>query len=280
MILLADSGSTKTDWGLVENGKLVKRLRTSGMNPFQMSEEAITEEIKTHLVPELPGTVLDEVHFYGAGCTKEKQPIVERALRANLTINGECEVASDMLGAARGICGHKPGIACILGTGSNSCSYDGKNLVKNVSPLGFILGDEGSGAVLGKLLVGDVLKNQMPEAITKRFFEKYKLTSAEIIDRVYRQPKPNTFLASFVPFLEENIDEPKIYNLVKESFRSFLRRNVMQYDGWQTLPIGFNGSIAKIYKKPLLEALEEEGMHLGRIIQAPMEAMVEYLVEK
>lgn len=280
MILLADSGSTKTDWGLVENGKLVKRLRTSGMNPFQMSEEAITEEIKTHLVPELPGTVLDEVHFYGAGCTKEKQPIVERALRANLTINGECEVASDMLGAARGICGHKPGIACILGTGSNSCSYDGKNLVKNVSPLGFILGDEGSGAVLGKLLVGDVLKNQMPEAITKRFFEKYKLTSAEIIDRVYRQPKPNTFLASFVPFLEENIDEPKIYNLVKESFRSFLRRNVMQYDGWQTLPIGFNGSLAKIYKKPLLEALEEEGMHLGRIIQAPMEAMVEYHVEK
>lgn len=280
MILLADSGSTKTDWGLVENGKLVKRLRTSGMNPFQMSEEAITEEIKTHLVPELPGTVLDEVHFYGAGCTKEKQPIVERAIRANLTINGECEVASDMLGAARGICGHKPGIACILGTGSNSCSYDGKNLVKNVSPLGFILGDEGSGAVLGKLLVGDVLKNQMPEAITKRFFEKYKLTSAEIIDRVYRQPKPNTFLASFVPFLEENIDEPKIYNLVKESFRSFLRRNVMQYDGWQTLPIGFNGSIAKIYKKPLLEALEEEGMHLGRIIQAPMEAMVEYHVEK
>lgn len=280
MILLADSGSTKTDWGLVENGKLVKRLRTSGMNPFQMSEEAITEEIKTHLVPELPGTVLDEVHFYGAGCTKEKQPIVERAIRANLTINGECEVASDMLGAARGICGHKPGIACILGTGSNSCSYDGKNLVKNVSPLGFILGDEGSGAVLGKLLVGDVLKNQMPETVIKRFFEKYKFTSAEIIDRVYRQPKPNTFLASFVPFLEENIDEPKIYNLVKESFRSFLRRNVMQYEGWQTLPIGFNGSIAKIYKKPLLEALEEEGMHLGRIIQAPMEAMVEYHVEK
>ncbi len=280
MILLADSGSTKTDWGLVENGKLVKRLRTSGMNPFQMSEEAITEEIKNHLVPELPSTELDEVHFYGAGCTKEKQPIVERALRANLTINGECEVASDMLGAARGICGHKPGIACILGTGSNSCSYDGKYLVKNVSPLGFILGDEGSGAVLGKLLVGDVLKNQMPETITKRFFEKYKLTSADIIDRVYRQPKPNTFLASFVPFLEENIDEPKIYNLIKESFRSFLRRNVMQYDGWQTLPIGFNGSIAKIYKKPLLEALEEEGMHLGRIIQAPMEAMVEYHVEK
>lgn len=161
-ILLADSGSTKTDWGLVENGKLIKKIRTSGMNPFQMSEEAITEEIKAHLVPELPKAEVDEVHFYGAGCTKEKQPVVERALRANLTIIGECEVASDMLGAARGICGHKPGIACILGTGSNSCSYDGSQLVKNVSPLGFILGDEGSGAVLGKILVGDVLKINFP----------------------------------------------------------------------------------------------------------------------
>lgn len=276
MILLADSGSTKTDWGLIENGKLTKKIRTAGMNPFQMSEEEIKNEIKEHLVPELPSTLIDEAHFYGAGCTKEKQPVVERALRANLTINGECEVASDMLGAARGICGHNPGIACILGTGSNSCSYDGKFLLKNVSPLGFILGDEGSGAVLGKLLVGDVLKNQMPETIRQRFFDKFKLTPAEIIDRVYRQPKPNTFLASFVPFLAENIDEPHVYNLVKESFRSFLRRNVMQYDGWQTLPIGFNGSIAVFYKKPLMEALQEEGMHLGRIIQAPMEALAEY----
>lgn len=276
MILLADSGSTKTDWGVVDNDKLIKKLRTGGMNPFQMSEAAITEEIKNHLMPALPTTTLEEVHFYGAGCTREKQPIVERALRANLTINGVCEVASDMLGAARGICGHKPGIACILGTGSNSCSYDGRNLVKNVSPLGFILGDEGSGAVLGKLLVGDVLKNQLSETLTKRFFEKFQLTAAEIIDRVYRQPKPNTFLASFVPFLGENLADPQIYRLVKENFRSFLRRNVMQYEGWQTLPIGFNGSIAKIYKQPLTDVLQEEGMHLGRIIQAPLEAMVTY----
>ena len=181
-----------------------------------------------------------------------------------------------MLAAARGVCGHESGIACILGTGSNSCAYDGNKIVKNVSPLGFILGDEGSGAVLGKLLVGDILKNQMPKKVIDRFFEKYNLTSAEIIDRVYRQPKPNTFLASFVPFLGENIGEPCIYNLVEESFRSFLRRNVRQYDGWDRLPIGFNGSIAKIYREPLEEALKEEGMHLGRIVQAPMEGLVEY----
>ena len=273
MILLADSGSTKTDWGLVENGKLIKNIRTRGMNPFQMSEEEIAEEIKTSLVPELPSTTIDNIYFYGAGCTPEKQPIVERALRANLTVTGVCEVASDMLAAARGVCGHESGIACILGTGSNSCAYDGKQIVKNVSPLGFILGDEGSGAVLGKFLVGDILKNQMPKKIIDRFFEKYNLTNAEIIDR---QPKPNTFLASFVPFLAENIDEPCIYNLLKESFRSFLRRNVKQYEGWDKLPIGFNGSIAKIYREPLEEALKEEGMQLGRIVQAPMEGLVEY----
>lgn len=276
MILLADSGSTKTDWGIVENGKLVKKIRTRGMNPFQMSEDEIAEEIKTSLVPELPSSTIDNIYFYGAGCTPEKQPIVERSLRKNLTVTGVCEVASDMLAAARGVCGHESGIACILGTGSNSCAYDGNKIVKNVSPLGFILGDEGSGAVLGKLLVGDILKNQMPKKVIDRFFEKYKLTSAEIIDRVYRQPKPNTFLASFVPFLGENISEPRIYNLVKESFRSFLRRNVRQYDGWDRLAIGFNGSIAKIYREPLEEALKEEGMHLGRIVQAPMEGLVEY----
>ena len=269
MILLADSGSTKTDWGIVENGTLVKKIRTRGMNPFQMSEDEIAEEIKTSLVPELPSSTIDNIYFYGAGCTPEKQPIVERSLRKNLTVTGVCEVASDMLAAARGV-------ACILGTGSNSCAYDGNKIVKNVSPLGFILGDEGSGAVLGKLLVGDILKNQMPKKVIDRFFEKYKLTSAEIIDRVYRQPKPNTFLASFVPFLGENISEPRIYNLVKESFRSFLRRNVRQYDGWDRLAIGFNGSIAKIYREPLEEALKEEGMHLGRIVQAPMEGLVEY----
>ena len=258
MILLADSGSTKTDWGIVENGTLVKKIRTRGMNPFQMSEDEIAEEIRTTLVPELPSQDIAHVYFYGAGCTPEKQPVVERAIRKNLNITGVCEVASDMLAAARGVCGHESGIACILGTGSNSCAY------------------EGSGAVLGKLLVGDVLKNQMPKAIADRFFEKFKLTNAEIIDRVYRQPKPNTFLASFVPFLAENISEPCVYNLVKEGFRSFLRRNVKQYDGWDKLPIGFNGSIAKVFREPLEEALKDEGMHLGRIVQAPMEGLVEY----
>ena len=259
MILIADSGSTKTDWALVDNHHAVREIKTRGLNPFQVSEEEITEEIRSELLPHLPTSIVDAVHFYGAGCTPEKQPLVEQALRSALTVNGTCTVASDMLGAAIAVCGHEPGIACILGTGSNSCAYDGERIVKNVSPLGFIL------------------KRQWPEGIIRRFDEKYGLTAADIIERVYRQPRPNTFLASFMPFLEENLQEPVVYGFVKDNFRSFLRRNVRQYDGWDRLPIGFNGSIAQIYRKPLEEALAEEGMRLGRIVKAPMEGLVRWL---
>ena len=279
--LLADSGSTKTDWALITDGTVAARIRTKGMNPFQMSEDEIANEVETALLPQLQsacgiGTAsskqddactLSNLHFYGAGCTPEKIPVVERALRRHLHVTGVCEVASDMLGAARALCGDQPGIACILGTGSNSCAYDGKKIVKNVPALGFILGDEGSGA--------DILKNQLPQTIIQRFNDKYHLTAADIIDRVYRQPKPNTFLASFVPFLQENLSEPAIYALVKEGFLRFLCRNVKQYDGWNQLPIGFNGSIALIYRQPLEEVMREEGMKIGKIIQAPIDGLIE-----
>ncbi len=277
MILIADSGSTKTDWALVDNHRAVKELKTRGLNPFQLSGEQIAAELRTNLLPLLSGVAVDAVYFYGAGCTPEKQPVVEQALRSVLAVGGQCTVASDMLGAAIAVCGREPGIACILGTGSNSCAYDGQRIVKNVSPLGFILGDEGSGASMGKYLLGNLLKHQWPEAIAARFNEKYGLTAADIIDRVYRQPCPNTFLASFMPFMGENLHEPVVYEFVKENFRSFLQRNVKQYDGWDRLPIGFNGSIAQIYRQPLEEVMREEGMHLGRIVKAPMEGLVQWL---
>src|SRR3712207_7017023 len=139
MILLADSGSTKTDWCVVDNGQAALTIKTKGTNPFFQTEEEIAEEIKSSLLPSLPTTQIEDVYFYGAGCTPEKLPILEAALRRHLHITGRCEVATDMLAAARSLCGHKPGIACIMGTGSNSCAYDGEKIVKNVSPLGFIL---------------------------------------------------------------------------------------------------------------------------------------------
>ena len=155
MILIADSGSTKTDWCVVGQGQLVRQIVTKGMNPFFQSEEEIENEIATALIPHLETNVLDAVYFYGAGCVPDKVPMMHNALSTHLNTKNGIEVNTDMLAVARGLCGHKPGIACIMGTGSNSCFYDGEKIASNVSPLGFILGDEGSGAVLGKLLVGD-----------------------------------------------------------------------------------------------------------------------------
>lgn len=280
MILLADSGSTKTDWCLVDQKNSVTKVRTAGINPFFQSSEEIANELATHLVPHLPTTRLDSVYFYGAGCTKEKSPIVAEALKKQFEIMGACEVATDMLAAARGLCGHQPGIACIMGTGSNSCAYDGKDITKNVSPLGFILGDEGSGAVLGRTLVGDVLKNQLPKDIVEAFHVEYGLSNADIIDHVYRQKFPNRFLASFVPFLAKHIENKAIFDLVKENFRRFLVRNVKQYQGWEYLPIGFVGSIAYYFQQPLKEALEAEHMTIGKTIQAPMEGLIAYHTTK
>lgn len=173
-----------------------------GTNPFFQSEEEISNEIATALLPQLKTSELDAVYFYGAGCGfPDKISMVHRAITKHLNVKNEVEVNTDMLAAARGLCGHDSGIACIMGTGSNSCYYDGKSIVTNVSPLGFILGDEGSGACLGKLLVGDILKNQMTPELKEKFLKQFDLTPADIIDRVYRKPFPNRFLASLSPFL-------------------------------------------------------------------------------
>lgn len=215
MILIADSGSTKTDWCLVEHGELLQQIFTKGTNPFFQTEEEISNEIATALLPQLKTSVLDAVYFYGAGCAfPDKIETVRRAILRHLEVKDEVEVSTDMQAAARGLCGHQAGIACIMGTGSNSCYYDGEKIVQNVSPLGFILGDEGSGACLGKLLVGDLLKNQLGAELKEEFLSQYNLTPADIIDRVYRKPFPNRFLASLSPFLAQHIDNPGIRNLV------------------------------------------------------------------
>lgn len=275
MILIADSGSTKTDWCIVLNDTLIKRIETKGINPFFQSEEEIRQALTASLLPQLPEGTFNSVHFYGAGCTLEKAPVLRRAIADSLPVVGNIKAHSDMLAAARGLCGHEAGIACILGTGSNSCFYDGKEIVSNISPLGFILGDEGSGAVLGKLLVGDVLKNQLPPAIKEAFLKEFDLTAPEIIDRVYRQPFPNRFLASLSPFIARHLEEPALRTLVFNSFTAFLRRNVMQYD-YKHYPVHFIGSVAHCYKEILQEAAQETGVSIGKILQSPMEGLIEY----
>ena len=275
MMLIADSGSAKTDWCVILDNTPIKRIGTKGLNPFFQSEEEIQQELTHSLLPQLPEGTIDSVYFYGAGCTPEKAPTLRRAIADSLPVVGNIKAYSDMLAAARGLCGREAGITCILGTGSNSCFYDGKEIVNHISPLGFILGDEGSGAVLGKLLVGDILKNQLSPAIKEVFLKQFDLTVPEIIDRVYRQPFPNRFLASLSPFIAQHLEEPGIRQLVLGSFIAFLRRNVMQYDYTQ-YPAHFIGSVAHCYKEILQEAAQETGIRIGKILQSPMEGLIQY----
>ena len=276
MILIADCGSTKIDW-CVLNGKEVKaRIFTCGMNALMMTQEEMSNNIENELLPHVKDFDIDEVYYYGAGCLAEDICYnVRGAIRANIPAK-TIEVHSDLLASARALCGNEPGIACILGTGSNSCYYDGKEIVDNVSPLGYILGDEGSGAVLGKLLVGDVLKKQLPEPLCEKFLKEYDLDRLEIIRRVYREPFANRFLASLSPFLAKNIEEPAVHRLVLNAFKAFFVRNITNYKNYKSLKVNFVGSIAMYYRSVLEEAAASVDCTIGTIIKSPMEGLILY----
>ena len=274
MILIADSGSTKTDWCVIERGRSLLRFQTRGMNPFFQTEEEMGKEIESGLLPALKDLTPSAVYFYGAGCAfPEKNEMIRRAINRYLPVS--VEVGSDLLAAARALCGREPGIACILGTGSNSCQYDGKKLVKKVPPLGFMLGDEGAGSVLGRLLVSDVLKNQLPPALCQAFFEEYRLTQDVVLEKVYRQPFPNRFLASLSPFLLKHIEEPSIWQLVCKSFTDFFTRNVMQYE-YLKYPVHFVGSIAWYYQAQLKVVARRLDLEIGVIKQSPLPGLISY----
>jgi N-acetylglucosamine kinase-like BadF-type ATPase len=278
MILIADCGSTKIDWCLLNNNKVEKQVFTLGVNAVMLTEEEMRQRFAEQLMPELSdyAASIDAVYFYGAGClAAEVCGNVARAIRANIPAP-VIEVYTDLLAAARALCGHKPGIACIMGTGSNSCLYDGSSIVANVSPLGFILGDEGSGAVLGRLFLGDVLKKQLPAEVCARFLDEYNLDLLGIIKRVYKEPQPNRFLASVTPFISKNIAVPEIHELVLNSFRAFFRRNVKQYEAYRQLEVNFIGSIAYYFRDVLAEAAETEGCRIGNIVKSPMEGLIKF----
>lgn len=277
MILVADCGSTKIDWCLLNNGKVEKQVFTLGMNAVMLTEEEMKQRLADELAPELDGYPISEVYFYGAGCISDEVcSNVARAIRANLPTATVVEVHTDLLAAARALCGHNPGIACILGTGSNSCYYDGNRIVDNVSPLGFILGDEGSGAVLGKIMLGDILKNQLPADLCEKFLTQYDLDRLTIIRRVYKEPQGNRFLASVTPFLLENIDRPEIHALVLNAFKAFFVRNIAQYPDYRNHDVNFIGSIAFYYRAVLAEAAEQCGCRIGTIIKSPMEGLIKF----
>jgi N-acetylglucosamine kinase-like BadF-type ATPase len=275
MNLIADSGSTNTHWCLVQNGEVVNEIITDGINPFYQTDMEIIALLDDQLIPKLVNIDIDSIYFYGAGCSfPDKKILVSRAL-VRFFGNSMIEIQSDLLGAARSLFQHEKGIACILGTGSNSCYYNGKEIEQNVSPLGFILGDEGSGAVLGKIFIADCLKNQLPVKLKEKFLTSYELTPEMILENVYKKPFPNRYLAQFTPFLLENIEEPSIFNLVYDSFDAFLIRNVMQYP-LDDIQIGFVGSVAYYFRDTIEIVASERRIIISDIVQNPMNGLVKY----
>lgn len=269
MILVADSGSTKTDWALVdEQGLIVKRMTTEGFNPIMMDAPS---------VPELGDAWSGgQVFFYGAGCTQEQAPRVYELLLRLVPDVTHCDVHSDLLGAAHAVCGHEEGVACILGTGANSCLYDGRRIVQNTPALGYVLGDEGSGAVLGRKFINALYKGRLPLELKENFEEETGLTMMGIIGKVYREPMANRFLASTSLFIGKHLDVPELRQLVVDNFREFLRHNVAPYKR-RDLSVGFVGSMAHHYENELREAAGLEQFTVGLVMRSPIEGIVRFL---
>lgn len=286
MKIIADCGSTKIAWALLDGeGNENAQIVTNGYNAVAGTDGDLESLIRTEAT-ELTyyADRVAEIEFYGAGCGSELTCERVRKELMRVFANANCEVASDMLAAARALCGNKPGVVAILGTGSNSCLYDGENIVSNVSPLGFILGDEGSGAVLGRKLLGGILKRQFSAEVRRRFAECFPtLQPSEIIEEVYRGKRARAFLASFAPFIAANIELEEIDRFVTEEFMSFFTRNVLLYrdekhefiSDWGAVPINFTGSIAVNFQRQLRKAAETAGCLPGVIIQSPIDRLIE-----
>ena len=275
MILIADCGSTKTDWVLCNGSNVVKRVKTQGLNPTIQSSDEILAVLTDELVDNIDTTAPQKIFFYGAGCAYETaNNRMKKALEAIFTTK-EIEIYSDLLASARALCGHEEGIACILGTGSNSCLYNGKEIVDNTPSMGYILGDEGSGAHLGRQLVSDCVKRQLPKEIREKFLQQYKLDLATILERVYHTPLPNRWLASFTPFIQENKKSPEVHTMLKNCFTQFFQRNVMVYRrSW--LPIHISGGIGISFSEEIRETAESLGLSVGNIVESPMEGLIKF----
>ena len=290
MILIADSGSTKTDWAIVIGSTQPVVIKTQGINPVHQSREEIVKVLREEFVgvmgstpevqklrsaailtPEFPMAV----YFYGSGVRPEMEPLMQSLLKETFPQASVIEAHSDLLGAARALCGRNEGIASILGTGANSCLYDGNAIVDHMPALGYILGDEGSGAVLGKRFIHDLYGGVLSEEIKQTFERETKLNLAEIIKRVYREPLANRFLASLSEFISAHLDDAGVRAVVVRNFEDFLRLHIKSYNR-SDLPVSFVGSVAWHYQDELKEAAEHLNFHIGTILKTPMAGLIRY----
>ena len=276
-ILIADSGSTKTDWVCLQPGGDSPQIEvhTVGLNPFHVSDNEIRSVFQHELLPQLGGVQVDAVYFYGSGVRPEVEVRMVGLIKEAFPHAQNVEAHSDLLGACRALCGHNEGIACILGTGANSCVYDGTKAVHNTPALGYILGDEGSGAVLGKHLLHDLYTGILPQNIRMAFERETGLQLSEIINKVYREPQANRFLASLSEFIHRHLDDEGIRQLVYYTFSDFAHYHLSRY-GRKDLSVSFVGSIAWHYKEQLSLILQMQGYQVGIIMQSPLQGLISY----
>ncbi len=273
--LIADSGSTKTVWCLLE-GKKKKIIQTQGISPYFLTIPEIKAIVDTELLPKLKKITPAEIYYYGTGCAShENSQIVKGALK-KVFPKAAIKVESDLMGAAKALCGKGKGVACILGTGSNSCFFNGKKIVKNSPGIGYILGDEGSGAYLGKKVVQHFLYNTFDPDLMDRFNAKYNTNAHEILDAVYKKPLPNRYLANFAGFLVENRGHYMIENIIEDGFNDFFFNHVYKYRESWTMPIHFVGSIAYGFKDVLKDMCEVYELHLGTVLKNPLDGLIKY----
>ncbi len=275
-LLIAESGSSKTDWAFLAEGEAPVHFRTQGVNPYFHNSGRILEILKEGLAQQHIPLSPSAVHFYGAGCSSpERKERVHHALRM-IFPGGRILVEHDLLAAARALCQAEPGIATILGTGSNTCLYNGETIIRSRGGTGFILGDEGSGADMGKRLVKAVLNRDFPEGLTEEFYQEHDLTEERIVERVYREPGANVFLASFAPFIKPRLEAPELKNLVRESFTAFFKAHIVKYEDHRSLPLNSVGSVGYQFRDQLAEVASEFAVTLGKITDEPITGLVEY----
>ena len=273
--LIADSGATKAEWCLVRDGK-TRAIFTQGISPYFLTQEQIKELLLKELMPGLKKVEVGEVFYYGTGCANpENARSVKRALM-QVFAGARVEVNHDLMAAARALCGKEKGVACILGTGSNSCYYDGKKIVKNSPGLGYVLGDEGSGAYLGKKVIQYYLYGTFDEELRARFDATYVTNAAEILENVYKKPLPNRYLAGFTQFLAENRGHYMIENIIEDGLNDFFFIHLCKYREAWTLPVSFAGSVAFGFKDVLQQLCDSYEFELGRIMKNPMQGLVEF----
>lgn len=274
-ILIADSGSTKCEWCFIQDGKK-KTIITTGISPYFLSEEQIILLLQKELLPKLKNLQPETIHYYGTGLSDPENAKLLKRILKTIFPKAKINLASDLIAAARALCGRNKGIVCILGTGSNSCYYDGKKIIKNSPGLGYVLGDEGSGAYLGKKVIQYYLYKTFDEDLAMRFNEKYGISREDILDSVYKKPYPNRYLAGFTHFLSENRGHYMIENILEDGINDFFFTHINKYGQSWTTPVNFTGSVAFTFKDVVKEICHSYQLEVGKIIKAPMVELVKY----